>query len=85
MIMPEVSLDQKYELATQVICKQGIVSFPVNDTTISILKHVVEDNEEAERDESSCFGCGICVRFCSEEAISLKEGLRKVFRIAEIS
>jgi hypothetical protein len=44
--MLEVSLDQKYELATQVICKQGIVPFPVNDTTISILKHVIEDNEE---------------------------------------
>ena len=44
--MSEVSLDQKYELATQVICKQGIVPFPVNDTTISILKHVIEDNEE---------------------------------------
>ena len=44
--MSEVSLDQKYELATQVICKQGIVPFPVNDTTISILKHVIEGNEE---------------------------------------
>ena len=44
--MSEVSLDQKYELAAQVICKQGTVPFPVNDTTISILKLVIEDNEE---------------------------------------
>ena len=44
--MADVSLNQKYELATRVICKQGIVPFPVNDTTISILKLVIEDNEE---------------------------------------
>ena len=44
-IMLKVLLDQKYELATQVICKQGIVPFPVNDTTISILKQVIEDSE----------------------------------------
>ena len=40
------SLDKKYEQATQVVCKQGIVPFPVNDTTISILKQVIEDDEE---------------------------------------
>ncbi|UCF86221.1 MAG: hypothetical protein JSV50_11515 [Desulfobacteraceae bacterium] len=40
------SLGQNYERAAQVICKQGIVPFPVNDTTISILKHVIEDYEE---------------------------------------
>ena len=44
--MPEFSLDQKYERAARVICKQGTVPFPVNDTTISILKQVVEDDEE---------------------------------------
>ena len=44
--MNEVSLDQKYTLAAKVICKQGTVPFPVNDTTISILKLVIEDNEE---------------------------------------
>ena len=44
--MPEGSLEQKYELATQVVCKQGTVPFPVNTTTISIIKHVIEDNEE---------------------------------------
>ena len=44
--MTEGSLDEKYEQATQVVCRQGIVPFPVNDTTISILKHVIEDDEE---------------------------------------
>ena len=44
--MPEISLDKKYERATQVVCKQGIVPFPVSDTAISILKHVIEDDEE---------------------------------------
>jgi Fe-S-cluster-containing dehydrogenase component len=33
----------------------------------------------AEVDEKSCFGCGVCTRFCPEEAASLKEGLRRVF------
>ena len=44
--MSEISTGQKYERAAQVICKQGMVPFPVNDTTISILKHVIEDIEE---------------------------------------
>jgi NAD-dependent dihydropyrimidine dehydrogenase PreA subunit len=44
--MPEDSMDKKYQGAAQVICNQGMVPFPVNDTTISILKNVIEDNEE---------------------------------------
>ena len=44
--MAGVSLEKKYELAAQVICNQGMVPFPVNDTTISILKHVIQDDEE---------------------------------------
>ena len=40
------SLDKKYEQAAQIICNQGAVPFPVNDTTISILKYVIEDDEE---------------------------------------
>jgi Fe-S-cluster-containing hydrogenase component 2 len=37
-------------------------------------------NEEgvAQREESACLGCGVCSRFCPEEAISLQEGLRRV-------
>ena len=44
--MSDVSLEEKYRRAASVICRQGIFPFPVNDTTISILKHVVEDSEE---------------------------------------
>jgi ferredoxin len=33
----------------------------------------------AQRDESACLGCGVCSHFCPEEAISLQEGLRRVF------
>ncbi|MGD9032352.1 MAG: hypothetical protein PVH02_06805, partial [Desulfobacteraceae bacterium] len=40
------SLDKKYEQAAQVICNQGTVPFPVNDTTISILKRVIGDEVE---------------------------------------
>lgn len=44
--MSDVSSEEKYRRAASVICRQGIFPFPVNDTTISILKHVVEDSEE---------------------------------------
>jgi Fe-S-cluster-containing hydrogenase component 2 len=33
----------------------------------------------AQRDENACLGCGVCSHFCPEEAISLQEGLRRVF------
>jgi len=39
----------------------------------------LDDDGLAQRDESACLGCGVCARFCPEEAISLKEKLRKVF------
>jgi ferredoxin len=45
-IMTDVSLDERYRRAAQVICKQGTVPFPVNETTLSILKLVIEDDEE---------------------------------------
>jgi ferredoxin len=44
--MAEISLKEKYKRAAEVICKQGMFPFPVNDTTVSILKHVIEDNAE---------------------------------------
>jgi ferredoxin len=47
--MSDVSLDEKYQRSAQVICRQGIVPFPVNDTTLSILKLVIEE-DEAELD-----------------------------------
>jgi len=44
--MAHASLDRKYERAAQVICKQGAVPFQVSDTTMAILKHVIQDVEE---------------------------------------
>ena len=44
--MGESTLDRKYEQAASVICRQGMVPIPANETTIAILKLVIEDNEE---------------------------------------
>ncbi|MCP4694909.1 MAG: hypothetical protein GY859_43175 [Desulfobacterales bacterium] len=44
--MADVSLEEKYERAAGVICRQGMVPFPVSETIFSILKLVIEDNEE---------------------------------------
>jgi ferredoxin len=52
--MPHASLDRKYRQATSVVCKQGAVPFPVNDTTIAIIENVIGDNEE-ELDFVSAF------------------------------
>jgi Fe-S-cluster-containing hydrogenase component 2 len=40
---------------------------------------VLNADNVAERDENACLGCGVCSHFCPEEAISLQEGLRRVF------
>ncbi len=40
------SLDQKLEQAAGVVCKQGMFPFPVNDTSISIIRHVVGEEED---------------------------------------
>jgi ferredoxin len=45
--MADLSLEEKYRRAAGVICRQGVVPFPVNDTTIAIIKQVVEDDEDA--------------------------------------
>ncbi|MBN1627090.1 MAG: hypothetical protein JW944_11245 [Deltaproteobacteria bacterium] len=42
----ELSIDKKYERAAQVICRQGSVTFPVNQTVISILKVIIADKVE---------------------------------------
>ncbi len=44
--MSDVSLDEKYRRATAVVCRQGMFPFPVNQTTLSILRNVIEDDEE---------------------------------------
>jgi ferredoxin len=43
--MADNILEQKYRRAAGVICRQGTVPFPVNDTTVSILKYVIGDEE----------------------------------------
>jgi ferredoxin len=50
----DTSLGQKYRQAASVICKQGVVPFPVNDTTIAIIQNVIGDNQE-ELDLVSAF------------------------------
>jgi ferredoxin len=44
-----------------------------------LFEKLLDDEGLALRDENACFGCGVCSRFCQEEAISLREGLRRVF------
>ncbi len=44
--MVDQSLEEKYRRATGVICRQGIVPFPVNETTIDIIKEVVGNDED---------------------------------------
>ena len=36
----------KLKRAAEVVCKQGMVQFPVSDTAIAIIDRVVGDNEE---------------------------------------
>ncbi len=45
MVM-SASLEQKFQQAAGVVCKQGLFPFPVNDTSISIIKQVVGENED---------------------------------------
>ncbi|MEW6259318.1 MAG: 4Fe-4S binding protein [Thermodesulfobacteriota bacterium] len=40
------TLKPKYEKAAAVICKQGLFPFPVNDTTLAILKEAIGDAEQ---------------------------------------
>ncbi|MFO7710075.1 MAG: 4Fe-4S binding protein [Desulfobacterales bacterium] len=44
--MQQPSTDEKRKRATGVICKQGMIQFPVSDTAIAIVAAVIGDNEE---------------------------------------
>ncbi|MEJ2730479.1 MAG: 4Fe-4S binding protein [Deltaproteobacteria bacterium] len=44
--MAQISMDEKFKRAAEVICKQGMVQFPVSDTAIAIVKAAVGNNED---------------------------------------
>ena len=45
-MVANASLEEKFQRAAGVVCKQGLFPFPINDTSISIIKHVVGENED---------------------------------------
>ena len=44
--MENITMEEKLRRAAEVICKQGMVQFPVSDTAVAIVDRVVGDNEE---------------------------------------
>jgi Pyruvate/2-oxoacid:ferredoxin oxidoreductase delta subunit len=44
--MTQLALEEKFKKAASVICKQGMVQFPVNDTAVAIVVAAVGENEE---------------------------------------
>jgi Pyruvate/2-oxoacid:ferredoxin oxidoreductase delta subunit len=44
--MENITMEEKLKRAAEVVCKQGMVQFPVSDTAIAIIDRVVGDNEE---------------------------------------
>jgi ferredoxin len=46
---------------------------------LTIFRKKMVKPHRLRRYENACLGCGVCFRFCPEEAISLQEGLRRVF------
>ncbi len=44
--MTQIALEEKFKKAAGVICKQGMVQFPVNDTAVAIVVAAVGENEE---------------------------------------
>jgi Pyruvate/2-oxoacid:ferredoxin oxidoreductase delta subunit len=44
--MTQITMDEKFKRAAGVICKQGMVQFPVSDTAVAIVIAAVGDNEE---------------------------------------
>jgi len=45
-MVANASLEEKFQRAAGVVCKQGMLPFPVTDTSISIIKLVVGENED---------------------------------------
>jgi hypothetical protein len=45
-LMTQITMEEKLKRAAGVICKQGMVQFPLSDTVIAIVASVVGDNEE---------------------------------------
>ncbi len=43
------SLEEKFKEAAGVVCKQGLFPFPVNDTSVSIIRQVVGGVEAVKR------------------------------------
>ena len=45
-MVENASLEKKFQRAASVVCKQGLLPFPVTNTSISIIKQVVGENED---------------------------------------
>ena len=46
MMMTSVKKDEKLKRATSVVCRQGMIPFPLSDTAMAIIDSVVGDHEE---------------------------------------
>jgi Pyruvate/2-oxoacid:ferredoxin oxidoreductase delta subunit len=44
--MAQITIEERYKRAADVVCKQGMVQFPVSDTVIDILEATVGENSE---------------------------------------
>jgi Pyruvate/2-oxoacid:ferredoxin oxidoreductase delta subunit len=44
--MAQITLLEKFEKATGVICRQGLIQFPVTDTAVTIIQRVVGNSED---------------------------------------
>ena len=44
--MTQKTMEEKFKRAAGVICKQGMVQFPVSDTAIAIVVAAVGENED---------------------------------------
>jgi len=44
--MQLINIDEKFKRATGVVCKQGMIPFPLSETAIAIIVSVVGDNED---------------------------------------